>query len=181
MWYLSDRGQWQGAAHAFAAEKEILIALPLYVENIPGILLEFLEGLPPKTSPGTRLAFLLQGGFPEASQSRCCERFVETLPPLLGCSYGGTLIKGDMFGLGLMDEKNRRKLLAGFTAMGRYYAETRYFDKGAVSEFAAPERMSRGQIRMFNLFGRPVQRVFMGRMARKMGCRERLDAKPWNG
>ena len=181
VWYLSDRGQWQDAAHAFAAEKEILIALPLYVENIPGILLEFLEGLPPKISPGTRLAFLLQGGFPEASQRRCCERFVETLPPLLGCSYGGTLIKGDMFGLGLMDEKNRRKLLAGFTAMGRYYAETRYFDKGVVSEFAAPERMSRGQIRMFNLFGRPVQRVFMGQMARKMGCRERLDAKPWNG
>ena len=96
-------------------------------------------------------------------------------------SSGGTLIKGDMFGLGLMDEKNRRKLLAGFTAMGRYYAETRYFDKGAVSEFAAPERMSRGQIRMFNLFGRPLQRVFMGQMARKMGCRERLDARPYAG
>ena len=84
-----------------------------------------------------------------------------------------------MFGLGLMDEKSRQKLLAGFTAMGRYYAKTGYFDKGTVSEFAAPERMSAGQIRMFNLFGRPVQRVFMGQMARKMGCRERLDAKPW--
>lgn len=47
------------------------------------------------------------GGFPEASQSRCCEKYLETLPAQLGCVYAGTLIKGDMFGVSLMDEKNR--------------------------------------------------------------------------
>ena len=73
VWYLSDQSQWAGATQAFERSDNILIALPLYVENIPGILLEFLSGLRPKTVPGTRLAFLLQGGFPEASQSRCCE------------------------------------------------------------------------------------------------------------
>lgn len=29
------------------------------------------------------------------------------------------------------------------------------------------------------VFGRPVQRIFMGRMARNMGCRDRLNAKPY--
>ena len=119
VWYLSDRRQWAGAAKAFASGDSILIALPLYVENIPGILLEFLSGLKPKTTPGTRIAFLLQGGFPEASQSRCCEAYLKTLPAQLGCEYSGTLIKGDMFGLGMMDEKNRQRLLAGFTEMPR--------------------------------------------------------------
>ena len=101
VWYLSDQSQWAGATQAFERSDNILIALPLYVENIPGILLEFLSGLRPKTVPGTRLAFLLQGGFPEASQSRCCEAYLETLPALLGCEYAGTLIKGDLFGLSL--------------------------------------------------------------------------------
>ena len=101
VWYLSDHSQWAGAAQAFERSDNLLIALPLYVENIPGILLEFLSGLRPKTVPGTRLAFLLQGGFPEASQSRCCEAYLETLPALLGCEYAGTLIKGDLFGLSL--------------------------------------------------------------------------------
>ena len=32
---------------------------------------------------------------------------------------------------------------------------------------------------MFRLFGRHVQRVFMGRMAKKLGCRDRLDAQPY--
>lgn len=179
VWYLSNRGQWPQAKAAFEGRDNILFALPLYVENIPGILLEFLEQLPPKTAPGTRVAFLLQGGFPEASQSRCCEKYLETLPAQLGCAYAGTLIKGDMFGVSLMDEKSRAKVLAPFTQMGRNFARTQRFDKAEVNSFAAPEFMPAGQIRMFNLFGRPVQRIFMGRMAKKMGCRSRLDAQPY--
>ena len=179
VWYLSDRSQWADAAEAFAVHDNLLIALPLYVENIPGILLEFLEGLTPKTVPGTKLAFLLQGGFPEASQSRCCEKFLETLPGQLGCDYGGTLLKGDLFGLSLTDEKTREKLLAPFTEMGRYYSRTGYFDKPAVDRFAAPEYLPEKQVRLFNLVGRPVQLMFAGRMARKLGCHGRLDARPY--
>ncbi len=179
VWYLSDRKQWTSAAAAFSACDNVLIALPLYVENVPGILLEFLAGLQPKTEPGTRLAFLVQGGFPEASQSRCCEAYVKTLPAQLGCSYGGTLIKGDMFGLGLTSEKNRRKMLAGFTEMGRHYAKTNTFDEKTVRQFAGPEELPQGQLRMFRLFGRRVQQVFVGRIAKKLGCRDRLDAQPY--
>ena len=84
IYYLSDRRQWTAAEKAFQENTNILIALPLYVENIPGILLGFLSGIQPKKMPGTKLSFLLQGGFPEASQSRCCEAFLETLPPQLG-------------------------------------------------------------------------------------------------
>ena len=51
VWYLSDHSQWAGAAQAFERSDNILIALPLYVENIPGILLEFLSGLRPNRSP----------------------------------------------------------------------------------------------------------------------------------
>ena len=179
VWYLSDHSQWAGAAQAFERGDNLLIALPLYVENIPGILLEFLSGLKPKTMPGTKLAFLLQGGFPEASQSRCCEAYLETLPAQLGCEYAGTLLKGDLFGLSLTDEKSREKMLTPFTEMGRYYAKTGYFDKPAVDKFAAPEYMPQGQIRMYNLFFKHISRFFMGTIAKKLGCRDRLDAQPY--
>ena len=179
VWYLSDRKQWPQASQAFGRSQNILIALPLYVENIPGILLEFLEGLSPKNTPGTRIAFLLQGGFPEACQSRCCEKYLQMLPEQLGCSYAGTLIKGDMFGLSMVDEQTRSKMLEPFTAMGRSFAADHRFEKEAVDAFAAPEYMPANQVRMFNLIGRPVQRIFMGRLAKQMGCREKLDAQPY--
>ena len=176
---MSDRRQRKRAAQAFTQNDRILIAFPLYVENIPGILLEFLSGLTPKKTPGTKLAFLIQGGFPEASQSRCCEAFLETLPAQLGCDYAGTLIKGDMFGTSLVDEKNREKMLAPFTQMGRTFAQTGCFEKSAVDAFAGPEYMPEKQIRMYNLFGRHISRFFMGRIAKKLGCKEKLDARPY--
>ena len=176
--YLSDRRQWAAAEKAFQENTNILIALPLYVENMPGILLEFLSGLQPKKTPGAHLAFLLQGGFPEASQSRCCEAFLETLPAQLGCAYAGTLIKGDMFGVGLVDEKNREKMLAPFIEMGRVFARTGYFEKSAVDAFAAPESMSKKQMWAYNLFGKHISRFFMGQIAKKLGCKEKLNARP---
>lgn len=179
VWYLSDHSQWSGAAQAFARNDNLLIALPLYVENIPGILLEFLSGLKPKTAPGTKLAFLLQGGFPEASQSRCCEAYLETLPAQLGCEYAGTLLKGDLFGLSLTDEKSWAKLMAPFTEMGRYYAKTGCFDKAAVDKFAGPEYMPKSQIRMYDLVFKHISRLFMGGIAKKLGCKGRLDARPY--
>ncbi|MGM9567510.1 MAG: hypothetical protein ACI3W6_04970 [Clostridia bacterium] len=180
VWYLSDRTQWEPAAKAFEENNNILIALPLYVENIPGILLEFLSGLTPKKNSGTKLSFLLQGGFPEASQSRCCEAYLEILPSQLGCEYGGTLLKGDLFGLGLTGEKQREKLLAPFTDMGRYFGKTGCFEKAVVDDFAGPEYMAEKDIKMFNRFGRPIQRVFMGHISKKLGCKERLDARPYD-
>lgn len=178
-WYLADRAQWEGAALAFEKAELILFALPLYVENIPGIMLEFLEGLTPKRMPGTRIAFLLQGGFPEACQSRCCEKYLEMIPVQLGCEYAGTLIKGDMFGLSLVDEKSIAKMVRPFEEMGRYFAERKCFEKETVDAFAAPEYMPEKQIKMFNRFGRPIQRIFMGRWAKKLGCREPLDVRPY--
>ena len=179
VWYLSDRRQWKRAANAFEQNDHILIAFPLYVENIPGILLEFLSGLTPKQAPGTKLAFLIQGGFPEASQNRCCEAFLETLPAQLGCDYAGTLIKGDMFGTSLVDEKNREKMLAPFTLIGRTFAQTGCFEKAAVDAFAGPEYMPEKQIRMYNRVGKHISRFFMGHIARKLGCKEKLDARPY--
>lgn len=114
VWYLSDRIQWDQAKSAFCNNQDILFALPLYVENVPGIMLEFLEGLSPKREKGAKLSFLVQGGFPEASQSRCCEAFLKTLPGKLGCAYGGTFIRGDMFAVGLLREKRGAKMTAPF-------------------------------------------------------------------
>lgn len=59
--------------------------------------------------------------------------------------------------------------------MGRYYAENGYFDEQAVRQFASPEYMPEKEIRLLNRIGRPIQRIFMGLLAKKMGCRERLD------
>lgn len=98
--HLSKRNQWDRIIQLFQTNTKILFALPLYVECIPGIMVEFLEKLEPKHDD-TCIGFLVQGGFAEASQLRCCEKYLE----MLRCHYCGTLIKGDMFAISFLDEK----------------------------------------------------------------------------
>lgn len=180
VWYLSDRRQWEQARSAFEKNENILFALPLYVENIPGLMLEFLEGLSPKEKPGTKIAFLIQGGFPEASQSRCCERFLKTLPQQLNCAHAGTLIRGNMFGVRLLGKKLGGRLVQPFTDMGRLFAEYGEFRPEIVSSFAGPEYLPEKQLRQMGGMGNYIQRWSMGIVARRLGCREKLDAKPYH-
>lgn len=178
-WYLSDRKQWKSAKTAFEENENILFTLPLYVENVPGITLEFLAGLCAKERPGTRISFLLQGGFPEVSQGRCCEEFLNTLPAQLGCGYGGTFIKGDMFGLSLLGEKIEAKLLQPFIEIGRQFGENGVFRPEIIEAYSTPEYLSEKQIRMANGPLRYVQRYAMRYFAKRLGCRTKLDAKPF--
>lgn len=179
IWRLSDRKQWRSAADAFTQNDRILFALPLFVENIPGIMLEFLEGLPPKSVPGTQMAFILQGGFPEASQLRCGESFLETLPAKLGCEYAGTLIKGDMFGIRMMPENLVEPELFRFREAGRKFAETGRFTKEYASVFAGPELLPKSTKIKFKLLGSVMQKYFMTRIAKSMGCKDKLNARPY--
>jgi len=179
VWYLSDRKQWQSAADAFEKNNMILFALPLFVENIPGTMLEFLTTLQPKTVSGTSIAFLLQGGFPEASQLRCGERYLERFPVQLGCEYAGTLIKGDMFGVGLMGDMLGAQLVAPFEDAGRHFADAKAFEKSYGDTFVGPEYMSEKEVRKFNRMGHHMQKFFMGRVAKKLGCKDKLDAQPY--
>lgn len=178
-WYLSDRRQWDKARIAFAENNNILFALPLYVENIPGIMLEFLEGLAPKKQSGTRISFLLQGGFPEASQGRCCEEFLQTLPEQFGCEYGGTLIKGGMFGIGLIGKRLGAKMVRPFMEMGKLFSEHGCFKPEIAADFAGAEYLTPKQAEPFGKIGVCLNKWLLGRIARGLGCRDKLDAKPY--
>ncbi len=181
VYYLSDKKDWDGARNAIANGTDILFAIPLYVENIPGSMLEFLETVTPKTEPGTRISFLLQGGFPEACQSRCCEAYLKTLPERLGCSYGGTLIRGNMFAVRLMGEKIGSKMVEPFIEVGRLFAQYGCFDERITAQFNSPEHMTQKEIDSFKGIRKYRQRWCMDLLARFwLGCKTKLSAKPYS-
>ena len=135
---ISNRKTWDIIRAAYIKNDEILIALPLYVECVPGLLLEFLETLPQKDER-TRISFLLQSGFAEGCQLRCGEAFLEKLPEYLGVRYGGCLVKGDNFGIRIVDEKTQAQLTKPYQAMGRLFAEGEGFFREEAKKFTGPE------------------------------------------
>lgn len=177
---ISKRGTWDEIKKAFAENTNILMALPLYVECVPGLMLEFLEELTPKGADAdkTKLSFLLQGGFFEGSQFRCGEKYLQQLPARLGCEYGGTLIKGNMFMTNIFTEEMRRPNVLPFEAMGEVLAQDGGFSKEKADKFAAPEYFSKPYGMFFAAIG-PIQKIFFNIFFKKNGCQGKLTDKPY--
>ena len=174
---ISNKNNWDEAREAYINNTEIIIALPLYVESAPGILLEFLETLPVKDK-NTRVSFILQSGFAEASQLRCGEEFLKKLPEYLGVSYGGTLIKGDNFGIRVVKEEEVKKLTGPYKEMGKTFASGNGFFSEAVKKFAGPEYFSLPIRLMLQLMFKTIAKKRFVEAARGFGCNVPLDYRP---
>ena len=181
-YYLSQRNRWNEIKNAFYKNDNILFAIPLFVESLPGIMLEFLETIEPKQySEGiakTKIGFILQGGFAEASQLRCGEKYLEKLPNFLNCECTGVLIKGNMFVVSIFEGKTRENLIKPFINMGEYYAKHVAFPNEVASEFTKPEYYSKRFILLYSLFS-PIQKVLISLIAKIFGCKGSLKAKPY--
>ena len=177
LYSVSDRKQWKDAREAFAKNDEILIALPLYVECIPGLLLEFLSTLDKKEKG--RISFVLQSGFAEASQLRCGEGYLKRLPAMLGCEYGGTLIRGDNFSIRFNTAENNEKILTPYEKMGASYIRNNGFESDEAKAFAGPEYFPRHiRIILRFVFSVFVSKVF-NKTAKGLGCTKPLDYRPY--
>ena len=173
---ISNRDAWEEIRQAYMDSTNIIFAVPLYVECVPSLFLEFLEQLPAKDK-NTKVSFILQSGFTEAHQLRCGEAFLQKLAGCLGVSYGGTLIRGGCFEIRTETAANRNKITAPFIEMGRQFAEKGDFFAASVKKFAGAEQLPLPVGFLVNLmFKTYLKRKFQG-VARKWGCDIPLDRK----
>ena len=175
---VSDKTQWDGMREAFNRNKNILIALPLYVECIPGLLMEFLETLTPKND-GTQIAFILQSGFAEGIQLRCGEAYLEILAGKLGCEYKGTLVKGDNFSIRFSDDKMKNKVTDPYTQMGREFAANEDFNSEVCRKFTGPEIFPAHIRFILGLVFNTLAKKGFKKIAASIGCEQPLDYKPY--
>mgnify|MGYP002512211366 CR=1 FL=1 len=176
---VSNRKSWEAIRDAYIKNEEILIALPLYVECIPGLLLEFLETLP-KKNEHTRVSFLLQSGFAEGCQLRCGEEFLTKLPEYLGVCYGGCLVKGDNFGIRLLDGEKQEQVTKPYQAMGSLFAEGDGFFREEAKKFTGPEYFPLPMRLLIGLIQKTLAKKMLQKAAESLGCSAPLDAKIWD-
>ena len=175
---ISNRKTWDIIRDAYLKNDEILIALPLYVECVPGLLLEFLETLP-KKDEHTRLSFLLQSGFAEGCQLRCGEAFLEKLPEYLGVRYGGCLVKGNNFGIRIIDEDQQAQATKPYQAMGKLFAEGDGFLREEAKKFTGPEYFPLPMRLLIGLIHKTIAKKMLQKAAASLGCKVPLDKKVW--
>lgn len=175
---ISERNSWDVIREAYINNEEILIALPLFVECVPGLLLEFLETLPQKDER-TRLSFILQSGFAEGCQLRCGEEFLQNLPEYLGVRYGGCLVKGDNFGIRLLEGEQREKAMKPYQAMGAMFAEGDGFHRKEAAAFTGPELFPLPVRLLLQIVFKTSAKKTFQKAAASWGCNTPLDTKIW--
>lgn len=175
---ISDRNSWNVIREAYIENEEILIALPLFVECAPGLLLEFLETLPQKDER-TRLSFILQSGFAEGCQLRCGEEFLQKLPEYLSVRYGGCLVKGDNFGIRLLEGEKREQVTKPYQSMGAVFTEGDGFLRKEAKEFTGPEIFPLPIRLLLQIVFKTFGKKTFQKAAASWGCNTPLDRKIW--
>ena len=183
LYTLSNRTEWDEAREAFMTNDNIIIALPLFVECLPSLLLEFLSTLPTERKQPAKLSFILHSGFDEGHQLRLGEKFLQSLPSQLGCTYGGTLVKGGSFLLRMRDnnyiKKVTDKILASYAKMGQSFALNGSFSTPEARKFTGPEKNPKIGVLLFNLIFKRLVKKNLERFANAWGCTRPLDDKPY--
>jgi hypothetical protein len=176
---LSSRKEWSAAREAFLNNERILIAFPLYVECVPGLMLEFLETLPKERKQPAELSFMLHGGMDEGNEFRLCERFLRGLPEQLGCSYGGTLIHGGSFRIRTAPADQVEKMVTPYVQMGRLFAQKGNFFSPEAAKFTGMEQYPWLVRKMVSLlFLKKVNGEFE-QFAKDWGCTRSLNDQPY--
>ena len=181
LYSLSNRSEWDEAREAFMNNEHIIIALPLYVECVPGLMLEFLTTIPTERVRPAKISFILHGGFDEGHQLRLGEQFLKSLPAKLGCTYGGTLVKGGSFMLRMRDDeyikKNTDKVLDAYIPMGKLFAENGNFMFPEAKEFTGPEQIPWAARQIIALVLKRIVKRKFDNFAKTWGCTRPLDDK----
>lgn len=183
LYSLSNHAEWDEAREAFMTSNNIIIALPLFVECLPSLLLEFLSTLPTERKQPAKLSFILHSGFDEGHQLRLGEKFLKTLPAQLGCTYGGTLVKGGSFMLRDREnsyiKKMTDKILTSYTKMGQSFALNGNFFTTEAQKFTGPEQNPWIARLLFNLIFKRIVKKNFERIAQEWGCTRPLNDKPY--
>lgn len=183
LYSLSNRAEWDEAREAFMTNDNIIIAVPLFVECLPSLLLEFLSTLPTERKQPAKLSFILHGGFDEGHQLRLGEKFLQSLPAQLGCTSGGVLVKGGSFLLRNREnsyiKKMTDKILASYAKMGLSFARNGSFSTPEAQKFTGPEKNPWIGLLLFNLIFKRIVKKNFERIAQEWGCSEPLNSKPY--
>jgi hypothetical protein len=155
--YLNSASRRQAAAEAFQLCDVAIIAFPLYMHAMPGIVMTWLEMLAP-LNPGrqVRIGFIVQSGLPEARQSRAVGAFLNRLPSRLGGEHLGTVVCGGMEAMRFAPSFMFSRVRRAFTRLGRQLASDGRFDEATVTEIAGHETMPgwrRAVFRLLKLVG----------------------------
>lgn len=167
-------------ADSFSSFENNLFVFPLYVHAMPGSVMKFFELLKPINNTEVHMAFLVQSGFPETSQSYYLRPYLELITLRLGVSFDGIVIKGGIEGIQMKPEQANKKLFDQMRIIGETYAAKGIMDLSMKKEYEKEEHLSKGSQLLFSIASLTgLTNFYWDYNLKKNGAFEKRFAKPY--
>ena len=179
VFHLCNQKQYNEAKIAFLKNENIVFALPVYVGIVPSLFKKFIEELsvvssPTKKKRKQKISYILQSGYPEASQRTCCEKYLASFTEHLDCYFAGILSHGIDYGM--IENKSFLDLLQMYKDFGVEYIEHNasfHFDEAKL--FNGLEYLTDNEAEKFTRYFNFLCRF----NAREIGKEDSLYDKPY--
>lgn len=149
VYYLMEKWRWSYFLERINESDVVLIAFPLYISAMPGIVKEFLETLPDCFPKTVNIAFFVQSGFPESYQMSWMHGYFKNLAERLNYNYLGTIFQGFGASVEMMPVAFHKHILKNQLTMGNYFCRTGELDSQLAEKIRKPEKMSKINVMLY--------------------------------
>lgn len=106
--------------------------------------------------------------------------FLEKLTGYLGGCYGGCLVKGDNFGIRILEKEKQVQATQPYQAMGASFAKGEGFFTEEAKKFTGPEYFSLPIRWIMSFVFKTFARKMFQQVAASWGCQTPLDVEIWD-
>jgi hypothetical protein len=143
---LADTRNVREQVNAFHEADEILLAMPLYADQAPGIVMHFFTWLVKDGSErvvGKKIYFIIQSGFMESMQSQALRDLLNRFCKRVGLINCGVAIKGGVEGIRMMPPRMQKKLRGWINESGLSMGQGKKIPQELINKMASPVRISK--------------------------------------
>jgi len=147
--YLIQEKHLEDQVEQFKRAETILLAFPLYVDSVPGIVKQFVEAIGNYDGSGKKILFLVQSGFPESIHSEGVKKYLYFLADRWKMECLGIIVKPGVEGIQIMPDSMTKKLFRKMELFGRQLIKDGKLNPQDLKNLAKPYRFSKGRLAVF--------------------------------
>ncbi len=154
--YLKKISEYKRYIEEVESCEKILIVFPLYTDAMPGIVMEFFEGLyaAREKLKGKEYLFVVHSGFPEAKQSYPVKRYLESFVGKMDGRLIGVIVNGGSEAIRIRPERMQKKKRNAYRNIGRSVSGNGKIAQSDIDILLRPVLLSKFALMAFKLLSK---------------------------
>lgn len=165
----------------FKKADSVMLATPLYVDSVPGMVKKFIETIGNYDGAGKKILFLVHSGFPEGIHSQGVINYFQFLVKRWNMNCAGIILLPGSEGIRMRQEAKSLKLFRKFELIGESLALNNVSDPVIIKKLKHPYKFPKMVIWMMGIMMKSgmFDRYWKTKLKENNAWEKRFDAPYW--